>query len=210
MTFGRGRLWVLRPRQSEVVAVSPDSGKVLQTVKLPVAGAVGVGWWDGKLAVTKNKPNEVVQIDPDTGKIARRLATGDIPEEPSGIAQVGKKLWLVDGWQWIVHAVDPAEPEKAEHILLGAAAARTDVAFAGDGVWHHAWHALVKTDINAPPVQWGDEATGLTRNNGPVLDWAEVPIGCSVAGLAWDGKRLWMLDRRRSRICLIEKSGATK
>jgi hypothetical protein len=31
-----------------------------------------------------------------------------------------------------------------------------------------------------------------------------------VAGIAWDGRGLWVLDRARNRICRIEKSGATR
>ena len=204
MTYGRGRLWVLSRGTNEAIAVSPDDGRVLQKLSLPVKGAVGIGWWDGGLAVTKGKPSEVVQVDPDTGKVMQRLSMDKTLEEPSGVAQAGRKLWLADGWQWVGIVVDLDRPEQKDYVVMGCPAARTDLAAAGDGIWHFAWHALVKTDAKAKPAKWVNETVGWDQGNAKVIDWGEKPFR-GLTGIAWDGTNLWALDNVNQRICIIER-----
>jgi len=38
------------------------------------------------------------------------------------------------------------------------------------------------------------------------LDWGDQPFGRQTRGIAWDGKRLWVLDNQAKRICAIAKS----
>ena len=47
---------------------------------------------------------------------------------------------------------------------------------------------------------------GVMRTNAEreLLDWGEAPFGH--AGIAYDGKQLWALDRSGKRICVVEKT----
>jgi hypothetical protein len=42
--------------------------------------------------------------------------------------------------------------------------------------------------------------------DGSLLDWAEAPFAGRCDGLAWDGQRLWALDAKARRICVLERS----
>ena len=193
MTWGGGRLWVYDKEAKQAIAVSPDDGKVLKTVKLPVGNVFGIGWWDDALVVTQQKPKKLVQVDPDTGAVKRELSLEDRLEEVGGVTQVAGRLWVADGFNWNVCMMDPAEPAKPRYQLLACPCGGygTDLACAGDGVWHfdRSMAVLVKSGLD-----------------GRLLEWAGKPFGDATAGIAWDGRQLWALDAKNKRICAIEKT----
>jgi len=55
---------------------------------------------------------------------------------------------------------------------------------------------------------WGGVFFVRTKMDGTILDWGEQPVGW--AGVAWDGKVLWALDRKNKRICIVEKREPAK
>ena len=209
ITWGDGKLWVHCPDRNQVIAVSPVDGKVLNALKIPFKSAIGIGWWDNCLAVTKGEPKEVVKLDPSNGQIRQRISIEKWVSEPTGVTQVGRKLWIADSWNWVVVQIDPDRPDKAEYILLSCPTGGmgTDLAASEDGIWHfdRSWHAIVKTSITTKPVLWDDKAAAEYHTPSP-MDWGEKPFGGSTKGVAYDGKNLWVLDSEKVHICIIEKT----
>jgi CubicO group peptidase (beta-lactamase class C family) len=213
ITWGDGKLWALCRAKKQAIAVSPETGEVVKRVPIPFKDIQAIGWWDDCLAMTKWEPKEVVKLDPNTGEIKQRIAIGKWVEEIGGVTQIGGRLWLADGWNWVCVRIDPKTPDKAEYVLMACPTGGmgTDMAAAGDGIWHfdNAWNAVVKTSVTAKAIPWNDKLAAGFWTPEP-MDWGEKPPGCRVAGVAWDGQRLWVLDNSRKRICIVEKSGAKK
>jgi len=208
LTWDGDRLWVMSPSKREAIAVSPTDGKVVGRLPLPFSRPAGIACWGQDLAVVKWDPREVVRIDPSTGAIRERIAVGEWLAEPGGATRHDGRLWLADGWNWVVIRIDPAAPDSAEYVLMACPTGGmgTDLAAAGDGIWHfdRGWPVLVETDARAPAVSWTPEAAMHYRNP-PILDWGEKPFP-GLAGVAWDGQQLWALDGPGQRLCVIEKS----
>jgi hypothetical protein len=189
MTWDGARLWAMDRDANEAVALSPDDGAVQQRVPVPVAKPMGIGWWDGGLAVSENGPKRVVKLDPATGEVVREMPA-DQPDwcEVYDVAQVGDELWVSDGFNGLVRRYTP----DGEHRFFGLGGPEPiSIAAADDGVWH--------IDAFAPMI-------AHTRADGSLADWGEKPFDGECDGLAWDGKRLWALDKKARRICVIEKA----
>jgi len=184
------RLWTKCGKTSEAVAVSPADGKVVRRLKLRAKGAFGLGTWDDDLAVTDNKAKKLLRIDAETGKVVREIDLGKM-EWINGVTEVGGKLAVGDGFMGNVMIYDPADPAKPEPRVLGGPIP-VDLATDGDAVWH--------LDVWAPALI----KSGLGRH-GHLLDWGEKPFDGRCDGIAFDGTRLWALDRKGQRICAIEK-----
>jgi len=213
MTWDGSRLWVLSKGTNEAIAVSPNDGEILERVKLPSKDPASIGWWKGRLVVDQWDPrSEIILVDPETAEVEQRLPLKKWLEEPGGVTALNGKLWVADGWNWVVIRVDPDKPGKVEHVVMSCptGGGGSDVAAAGDGIWHYDsfWAALVKTPASAPAVGWTPEAARTYQTPEP-LDWGEKPFP-GLAGVAWDGERLWALDRRNRRICLLRKSDPEK
>ena len=87
---------------------------------------------------------------------------------------------------------DPAKPAQPTPRVLGGPIP-VDLATDGAAVWH--------VDVWAPALI----KSGLDRH-GHLLDWGEKPFDGRCDGIAFDGRRLWALDRQGKRICVIEKA----
>jgi hypothetical protein len=89
-----------------------------------------------------------------------------------------------------VIAINPANPEDRDFKILAGPGPETFAA-EPDGVWHSDFRApaIIKSDFQGKLVEWGDQV-----------------FERGVAGLAWDGERLWALDGVNHRICVIQRS----
>ncbi|MGD2175604.1 MAG: M56 family metallopeptidase, partial [Candidatus Brocadiaceae bacterium] len=225
MTFGRGLLWVYVPKIHSAIAVSPEDGQVVRTVKLPGEATYGIGWYRDSLAILTG-PEDVgplALVDPESGEVQREIAVDpDLARVCTVPAEVNGRLWCADGWFWIVHTVDPERPWQLQHICLAAPTGGwgTDMAFDGAGLWHfdRGEALLVRSDVRAEPLRWeGEPAEGLpfgaAHDGEPIggfhsarlLDFAEKPFG-NLGGVAWDGNHLWALDVDGRAICMIERA----
>ena len=68
---------------------------------------------------------------------------------------------------------------------------------------------ICKTMLAPDPIQWDDPSV-MGCMSGPVLDFGDKPFGDASAGIAWDGRHLWVLDANEGRICAIEKTESGK
>ncbi|MHC4982507.1 MAG: YncE family protein [Planctomycetota bacterium] len=193
MTWDGERLWALRPESGEAFAISPEDGRVLRTLKLSQKNVAGIGWWDGALAVTQQEPKRLLKIHPETGKVLQTLDLKEV-HEMGGVAQVGNKLWVCDAWMPCVWVYDPAKGGKPQYKCLGGPGP-LGLAVQDGSVWHFDWliPLIIRTDPKAGLVDCGEE-----------------PLDHSVRGLASDGRRLWALDAKSKRICVIEKTESGK
>ncbi len=190
LVFGDGHLWALDRKTGVVFAVSTSDGSVKKRLKLSFKKAKSVGWWDGGPGVVQSKPKRLLKLDPETGDIVREVSLAKL-EWPQGFAQVGNELWVYDAWFGTIMRIDPKRPEKRRH--HGHTGGGSRITAMPDGV-------CCIQDFAPLIVQ--------THTKGKLLDWAETPFdGC--AGLAWDGKKLWALDAKAKRICIIEKNNFT-
>lgn len=209
MTWGDGRLWVLDRKTNQALAVSPTDGAVQRRVKLPGSDVRGIGWWDGCLAVTQQDPRQEVwksnaearrlyRIDPADGTIKTQTPLHRM-HQVWAVTQVGEKLVVADGFLNTVGIFDAADPTRHRLCTLGAPG--TICLAAQDGsVWHTDWlltGILFRSDLQGRLLEWG-----TVPFEGGGDQWDDQ---MSVTGLAWDGKRLWALDRRRKRICVLQR-----
>ena len=181
------RLWTCRPASGEAFALSPNDGRVLKRLTLPKGATFGVGWWDGALAVTQGKPKRLLALDPDTGKITRRVPLGKVHEVGS-VAAIDGTLWVCDCWMPCMWAIDPAKPTTPRYVGL-ATPGPVHLCAQGNSLWHDDWlvPVLTRSSLKGKPLALGS---------------APFPI----KGLAWDGTRLWALDAKAKRLCVVEKT----
>lgn len=209
MTWGDGRLWVLDRKSNQALAISPADGAVQRRVKLPGGDVRGIGWWDGCLAVTRQDPGQEVwksnaearrlyRIDPADGKIKTQTPLHRM-HQIWAVTKVGEKLVVADGFLNAVGIFGAADPTRHSLRTLGAPGTIC-LAAQGGSVWHTDWlltGLLFRSDLRGRLLEWG-----TVPFEGGGDQWDDQ---MSVTGLAWDGKRLWALDRRRKRICVLER-----
>jgi beta-lactamase regulating signal transducer with metallopeptidase domain len=193
------RLWTGVRATNEAVAVSPNDGRVVRRLALPAGHGRWLGWWNGKLAVTQGSPSQkgpkrLLQVDPEDGRVLQDVSLDNL-EHVGGATQVGDELWVLDAFFGSRYVLDPADPRSPRQTHdegdLPCSLPITLNAAGDSAAWLvDAWSPwMVKTD-----------------RTGRLLDWAERPFG-GYEGVAWDGERLWAIDRANQRICAIEKTG---
>ncbi|MFC1453059.1 hypothetical protein ACFLSJ_06895, partial [Verrucomicrobiota bacterium] len=204
LTWDGSRLWVLDLDTDTAIAVSPEDGRELKRLTAPLEGPgkiIGVGWYKDSMVITAGGkehhegPARVYLVDPDKGT-ARKILGVDAPWGPCGSTQVGDNLWIAHGWLVVIN------PETGEdhghHSDYGSWS--HDLAAEGDTLWH--------TDEWAPFLFHSDL-------NGNLIDSFEQPFfthlgeGMPVAGITYDGERLWALDKKNKRICVIERNSTS-
>ena len=191
MAWDGERLWVCRPKSSQAFALAPDSGKVLKTIELGIDKIGGMGWCDGALAFSRNgKQKQLLKVSPATGKI---VETTDLHggEDLGGIASLAGKMLISDCWMPCAWEFSPAGEGRLKYRRL-AGPGPIGLAEQDDSLWHHEWlmPLLIRSDAH-----------------GKLLDYGENPFP-EVAGVAWDGKHLWVLDNKEKRLCMLEKTPA--
>ncbi|MHC4249763.1 MAG: NHL repeat-containing protein [Planctomycetota bacterium] len=197
------RIWTLRRGDdAKLFAISPDDGAVLATLEVGDAKVTGVGWRKGRLLLACSKPNLVREIDPKTGEVLSVVRLlGDIVFQTAGVAAVDGRVWVCDDFCPTIWAYDPENPGKpvegdvptteVKPRYTGLAGpGPVDIAVVSESVWHHDWMTplLVRTDLD-----------------GHLLEWGEKPFA-EVAGITFDGANLWVLDAKKGRLCVIEKT----
>ncbi|MEO2004788.1 MAG: hypothetical protein ABGY41_11885, partial [Candidatus Poribacteria bacterium] len=192
MTYADGMLWAHDAKANEVVAVAPGDGSVTRRIPLPVDKVFGIAWHDGLLAACQGGPWEsnksLLLIGPDSGSVSREISLDKV-DMAIGLSALGGRLWVGDGFAFGAKLIDPARPEAITHVQWPGTCAGY-MAATDDTVWH--------TDSFAGVMIECDRVGELT-------DWAEIPFGGSVNGLAWGGDALWALDSDARRICAIER-----
>ncbi|MBT7096757.1 hypothetical protein HN937_05235 [Candidatus Poribacteria bacterium] len=193
MTWHDGHMWAHDTKANEVVGMSSDDGAVTRRIPLPVDKVYGIAWHDGLLAVCQGGPWEpnknLFLIDPDTGAVRREVALDKV-DMAIGLAELGGRLWIGDGFAFGAKLLDPARPEEITHVQWPGTCAGY-MASTGDTVWH--------TDSFAKVMVECDRVGELT-------DWAEIPFDGAVKGLAHDGNALWALDGSQRRLCQIRRA----
>jgi hypothetical protein len=168
----------------------------MRRIDIPVDEPVCLGFWDGGICVSQGDPNpaRVAKLDPQTGRVLCEIPTEGFDPcglgfNPLGSTEVGDELWVCDEYApGIFRFKTDATEQRA--FLWPEGGAGYALAATRDGVWHLGG-CLVKHDFA-----------------GKVMDWGERPFGDASAGVAWDGKNLWALDRKNKRICMIEKTAS--
>jgi hypothetical protein len=193
MTWDDGLIWAHDAKANEVVGMSLDDGAVTRRIPLPVDKVYGIAWHDGLLAACQGGPWEpnknLFLVDPATGAVRREVALDKV-DMAIGLAELGGRLWIGDGFAFGAKLLDPARPEEITHVQWPGTCAGY-MASTGDTVWH--------TDSFAKVMVECDRVGELT-------DWAEVPFGGAVKGLAHDGENLWALDGSQGRLCQIRRA----
>ncbi|UCC69004.1 MAG: hypothetical protein JSV79_03535 [Armatimonadota bacterium] len=191
MAWDGERLWVYDRTDNSATAISPEDGKVLKKLTLPVDNVYGIGWWDGFLAVTQEDPKMLLQVDADTAEINQDITIDKGDWVWVGAAnQVNGKVWVADRFSPGIIVMDKADTDKREFKILAGPGPETFAA-TPNGVWH--------ADFWTPAII-------KTSYDGKLLDWGDQVFDRGTAGLAFDGENLWALDGVNRRICIIEKS----
>jgi len=187
------RLWVHDGDKESpaAIAVSPQDGKVLKTVKLPrLKQCSPIGIWDGDLTLTTHgKDRTLFRIDVDTGEVVRRVSLRFLGDFLSTAAQMGDKLIIGDHWDSGISVLDVANPTRRIRHVRTPSGTPQAIAVAGDEFW--------LADIWAPSVV-------RTNLQGKRIEWAEKPFGS--VGIAWDGIQLWALDPKKKRLCVVKRA----
>ena len=189
MTWDGSSLWVLDRKTPQAIAVSPQDGAVLRSIRIEIEKPRGIGWWEDGLGVAQDDPKRVVKLDPGDGKILHELPVTK-PEWASvhDFAFVNGRPWIADGFNGMVIKIKSDEDGGVDLMNL-AGPEPISIAAAPDGVWH--------IDAFAPMI-------AKTSFDGKLLQWGEQPFKGRCDGLAFDGANLWALDAAKKRICIIE------
>ena len=190
MTWDGRRLWVYRTDAGEAVALSGGDGKVLRRIRVPPKVLVGICWWRGSLLGAAETPTKrLLLFDPATGERTTQ-APLDRAHWVNAVFQRAGRIWIYDAWDPVLWS---CEPDRSALARAGRLAGRAPdgITAAGDAVWHH--DAFADCLLKSDPT-------------GKLLDWGENPFDEAIGGLAWDGKRLWALDRKGKRICVLVKN----
>jgi hypothetical protein len=193
MTYADGALWAHDAKVNVVVGIDTATGAVTRRIPLPVDKVYGIAWHDGMLAACQGGPWEpnknLLLIDPATGATAREIVLDKV-DMAIGLATLGGRLWIGDGFAFGAKLLDPARAGEITHVQWPGTCAGY-MAATGDTVWH--------TDSFAKIMVECDRVGELT-------DWAEIPFGGAVNGLAHDGDGLWALDGGTGRLCQIRRA----
>ncbi|MHC5053846.1 MAG: YncE family protein [Planctomycetota bacterium] len=194
--FAHGHLWVLG--DGALTAVSEEDGSVIKTLKLEgrpgrnhfaLAEGDGSFWLSAFADKKQNRPAAVVEFDAETGKVLRDIPLA-VTNDPMGIAKVGSKLLVGDGWAGAAWLIDLEEPGAEPPVNRVAASMPDYMSSHGDDIWC---------------VDWFSPSLVRTNMAGDLVDWGERPFGFEP--VAFDGENLWALDSRYRRVCMLEKSG---
>lgn len=193
MTYDAGLLWAHDAKANEVVGVSPSDGAVARRIPLPVEKVYGIAWHEGMLAACQGGPWEenknLLLVDPETGAASSEIVLDNV-DMAIGLATLNGRLWIGDGFAFGAKLMDPERPEAITHVQWPGTCAGY-MAATKDTVWH--------TDSFANVMIECDRVGELT-------DWAEIPFGGAVKGLAHDGEGLWAFDGSEGRLCLIRRA----
>ena len=191
LAYGSDRLWALDQESKEAIALSPEDGRVMKRLPIPLDHPLALGWWDGGLAVTQQEdPKRLVKLDLETGRIVREISLAKVTW-PWGFAEVDGELWFHEAWEGMDIRLDPDRPEEPKYQPV--AGPGLHLAATPDGIWqaHDFGPVMVKNSTE-----------------GKLLDWAEQPFDGRCDGIAFDGERLWALDAVNHRVRAIEKPAA--
>ncbi len=79
----------------------------------------------------------MLKVDPETGQIQEEVRLGERVGDVADVVQVKDKLWVADGWQCVVHVVDPDRPEGRGLRILAVPCQdwSVDLTMTNDGIW---------------------------------------------------------------------------
>ena len=193
MTYADGALWAHDAKANEVLGISPADGEVTRRIPLPVDKVYGIAWHEGMLAACQGGPWEpnknLLLVDPDTGSATREIVLDKV-DMAIGLATLRGRLWIGDGFAFGAKLMDPSRPGEITHVQWPGTCAGY-MAATQDTVWHTDSFAMVMVECDRV---------------GELTDWAEIPFGGAVKGLAHDGDHLWALDGAAGRLCQINRA----
>jgi len=200
MAWGSNKLWLFDRSSGETITVSPDDGRAVRRLRIPLRDIQGIAWVDGNLAVAQ-KEKKFALADPETGEVIEQqdIFRADWLGWVGGLEKVGDEIWVTDVFNCVVvsYPLKGALLGKEKFRGLGGPAPVGMAAVDGT-VWHYDW-------LTPRIIYRGD-------TEGRLLDWCSIPVdfkeveGSHCSGLAFDGKHLWALDGGNRRICIIERS----
>jgi YVTN family beta-propeller protein len=114
---GFGRLWVIDCRSGELLAVDPDSGRVVSRLELG-RGSNDVVAFAGAVWVSNWRSHSLFRIDPADVSVEAEIDAGDTPGELAG----GRSgLWVADTRGTRIIRVDPRTNDVLETVRVGEA-----------------------------------------------------------------------------------------
>jgi hypothetical protein len=141
---GFGRLWVIDCRGGSLLAVDPDSGRVVSRLETG-RGSNDVMAFAGSVWVSNWRTHSVIRIDPDDVAIEAEIDAGDTPGElaggPSG-------LWVADTKGTKVLRISPRTNRVTETVKVGEAP--TALAVGSRIVWVVDRHNLLRVRVGEP------------------------------------------------------------
>jgi PKD repeat protein len=176
----------------EAIVILDAEGKSIVPGPSPVGTPAGLAWQDGMLWVACISEGKLYKVNPslpttDPAHVVAVLESAEF--DPTGLAYGGGALWVGDAGRGRVFKVDPwtgavlgsfTAPTAASAAMEAkgiVAVAPIGLAWADGSLWVAAGSALVRVD----------------SVTGAVLDSTPAP-GSSPAGLAYDGRYLWVCD----------------
>jgi YVTN family beta-propeller protein len=138
---GFGRLWVVDCRDGSLLAVDPDSGRVVSRHEIG-RGANDVVAFAGSVWVSNWRSHSVVRIDPADVDVEAEIDAGDTPGELAG----GRSgLWVADTRGTKILRVDPRTNSIVETVGVGEAP--TGLAVGPRLVWVVDRHNLLRVRV---------------------------------------------------------------
>jgi DNA-binding beta-propeller fold protein YncE len=191
-------LWVVDDVGNEAYKVDPTTGNVIyyfSTKPFPYTSYYardpeGLSWYDNYLWISDDVSDQIYKVDPASGKALSYLSIAAYSFEPEGLTYAGGYFWVVDDNSDEIYKVDPNTGNK----LLSFAAPGSDCEGLGwDGV------SLLVGDSELGMIYRVDPSTGAVQLSYDILSITKTP-----AGLAWDGRYLWVSSRGREKIYQLD------
>jgi YVTN family beta-propeller protein len=138
---GFGRLWVADCREGALLAVDPDSGRVVSRLELG-RGANDVIAFAGSVWVSNWRSHSVIRIDPTDVTVQAEIDAGDTPGE---LAAGRSGLWVADTRGTRILRVDPRTNRVVETVGVGEAP--TSLAVGTRFLWVVDRHNLLRVRV---------------------------------------------------------------
>jgi YVTN family beta-propeller protein len=136
-----GRLWVVDCRDGALLAVDPESGRVVTRLRLG-QGANDVVAFAGAVWVSNWRSNSVIRVDPTDVSVEAVIDAGDTPGELAG----GRSgLWVADTRGTRVLRIDPRTNRIVETVPVGESP--TALAVGPRFVWVVDRHNLLRVRV---------------------------------------------------------------
>lgn len=196
-------LWLADNSTKKIYKLQPSDGSVITSFRLLVEEAKALTWDGSHLWVLDNKTKMIYKLNPSNGNIVSQIKApapeGEGPWSLEGLAWDGKYLWVAyfAGFSSKLNQVDPKDGAVVQSFFSDSYP--RGLSSDGENLW-----SICYNGENLPATidvrRISEKSFDMVKSRTYL---ANIPAK-DVAGLAFDGRYLWSIDKITNRMHKFE------